>query len=397
VASRIDILPQLPTKAGHLPTSFRGAVLSVENGLLVMSVAHGAQETVTITRATKVVVRKRRVPQSWLFAGPTVDVSVTPSARDPTALEIDFHPPVKTITGNIGRRNGSQMTVVERSNGTRIVDLTVAGVTDDGHPVGLASLQSGLHVKVDGFTLPGGAEAALSIAITHPKVRMSGTVEAVSAGQVEIVRTSGVRVILRFQAGAGAFATKTKQWFKPAAIPIGAHLSIRGIQEAGWILVSRATVTFRSTLLHGTVLAIGPRRLLRFSTVVGPPVAVHVPADAKVAAGRQRLTFADIEVGDLASVREYPDALGGVLASSIDLHRKLTTHTGFVSSLTSTSFVLILRDNSQLQINIGVFTAVLENGVPVALDQLANGEKVKMEGHLRPDGSVDATKITIEG
>jgi YD repeat-containing protein len=395
-ASRIDILVPAATKTGHLPTSFRGAVAMVGHGNLVVVVAQGVRQTIRITRSTRLVVRKRTVPEAWLFPGPTVDVAVSPSAHDPTALEIVFHPPDKTVTGAIGSRAGNRMTVLERSNQRRTVALDVAGVTDDGRASRPFALESGLRVKVDGFLLPNGIEAALSVAITHPAVRMSGTITFVSTQSIDIVRTSGAKVELRFRAGVGVFSAKTNQWFRPAHLPVGAHISIHGVQEAGWIQVTSATVTFRSTVLHGSVSRIGPGHLFLFSIGAGQAVMVHLAATTKIADGHQILSFAGIEVHDLASVREYPDASGGVIASSVDIHRRLVTRTGYITSLTSTSFSEILHDDSQLQVVIGSFTMVERNGAQVPLDHLANGQKVKVEGHLRPDGLVDATKIEIE-
>jgi hypothetical protein len=174
-------------------------------------------------------------------------------------------------------------------------------------------------------------------------------------------------------------------------------LSVRGIQEAGWLLVSTAVMTCKATMVKGTVSLIGSGATFNLTTAVGSsPIVVNVSSKTKISIGRQIFAFSDIEVGDSVSVREYPDADGGVIASSVDLHRKLSTHTGFIADLTSSSLVLILHNDTDIQAQIQASTVVESSGVSVPLTDLADGQKVRLEGHLKPDGSIDAMKITIE-
>ncbi|HEV3310489.1 MAG TPA: DUF5666 domain-containing protein, partial [Chloroflexota bacterium] len=395
-ASRIDILPSTTTKTGHLTTAYRGSVMAVQAGQVTVRTA-GSDVVITIGPNTKLVVRKHVVPTSWLFAGPTASIAVTPSAAGaPTALEIDFHPAAKTFTGDISSVAQGNMGVLERKNQTAIVDLAVAAVTDDGHAATDSALLSGLHVKVDGFLLASGQEAALSVAITHPSLRLSGSVTTAAAGIVDIRRTSGAAIPLHFSPMVKILSAKTNQWFAADAIPVGAHVSVRGLQEAGWVQVSSATVTFKSEILKGVVSAFGSAESFRLSTGVGGTVTVNISPTTKVSDGREIMRFSELEVGDTLSVRAYPDANGGVLATTIGVQRKLLTRTGYISNLTSTSFVLILRDDSTIQVYIGASTTVAYNSQTVPISDLTDGEKVHVEGHLRPDTNVDATKITIE-
>lgn len=397
-ASRIDILPLIRTKTGHLQSSFRGPISSVGAKVLVLKVAAGSRIKLSLTPATRVIVRKRRVPESWLFSGPTATVSVYPSASGtPQVIQVDFHPPAKTLSGDVAWISRGRMQVMERKNRRQPVNLAVAAVTDDGRRSNVRSVQAGLHVAVDGFLLPGRTEAALTVAISHPTVRMSGTVTGATGRVIAISRTSGQRITLHFGAGVQAFAKITGQWFWPARIPPGARLSVRGVEEAGWVLVRTASLTLKSTLLRGVVDRIYSGASLTLYTDTGGTVLVNTIRTTKISAGRQPVPFGAVEIGDDASIRAYPDAGGGVLASSIDLHRKLTTRTGFVANLTSSGFDLVLRDGSALHFFLSSYTKVEVGGRIVPLDELTNGEKVRAEGHLRPDGYIDAIKVDIVG
>ena len=132
VASRIDVLALVKTKAGNLPSAFKGELAQVGPTSVVLIVTSGQRVTISLSASTKVMVRKHSVPVAWLFAGPTADVSVQPSAS-PSALQIDFHAASKTFTGDIASVAGQQMVLDIGSAGKRTVDLSVATVTDDGN------------------------------------------------------------------------------------------------------------------------------------------------------------------------------------------------------------------------------------------------------------------------
>lgn len=106
--------------------------------------------------------------------------------------------------------------------------------------------------------------------------------------------------------------------------------------------------------------------------------------------------FSAVQASDDASVRACPDASGGWLASSIDIHRRSLTRTGFTSGLTQSSFDLILKDGSEILIQFSSSATVYVGSTLSSIRSLAAGEKVKMTGHLAPDSTVDASRIVIE-
>lgn len=261
-AIRVDVLPLVPTLSGHMPISFRGAIRSLRGTHLLFDVTGFGVIPLTFTGMTRVFVDKRSVPNRWLFAGPVANVSVSPRpGRSPRISEVAFRPKTRSVTGDIASISRGRM-LVESSSGLRsTILLTVAQVTVDGGPASVRAIHVGEYVRVRGFVLPHGSQAALLVAISHPNVRVSGTVARATSREVSIVRTNGQRMDLRFGNRVRAFARKTGQWFPSSRIPFGSRLRVRGIQQAGWIAATSASLTLKSSLMRGTVLATSTRGL----------------------------------------------------------------------------------------------------------------------------------------
>jgi len=395
IATRIDILPAKQTKTGGSASSFRGTVAVVHRGYLILTIAGGSSLRIDRGSRSRLVVRGVSVPESWLFAGPTASVAVAPRHRSPPlATTIDFHPSSRTVSGDVLAKHRRTIVVSQRRGDRQTVALDVARVTDEGRRAHESAIQVGIYVHVTGFRLGGGAEAALTVAVLHPTIRVSGEVVADRGSRLTISRTSGQMVSLAFPRHVDALSTKTGQWFPAWRIPSRSHLSVRGVQEAGWVRVGSARLLLRSRLDHGVVTALGATTF-RMSAL-GTRTVVHAGRLTKITEGRNPVSFGSIEVADAVSVRSYADVRGGLLAHSVDIQRKSTTRTGFVSNLSNDSFDLLLRDGTRRHVNIRSWTVLLHNGSQIAMSNLADGDKVKVSGHLRPDGQVDATKIDLE-
>src|SRR5579884_847172 len=390
-AGMIDILP--PTSRGS--GAFSGSITRLHRGKLTIRLSVGPVITTQLTRKTRVTARSRGIPQGWLFAGPAVTTYVLPqNDGTPLATTVDFRPKNHSVTGNVEEQVKGRIEVSERSNLSAWCDLRVARVTDsNGRKVNQIGL--GSHVKVTGFLLPWGREAAMTVTVSHPTERLSGTVVSVHGQSLEVRRSFGQQVTLRFPKGVQAWSSKTRQNFAPSAIPVKSHLSVRGVAQAGWILVSSATVTLRSEYVGGIAAKLGKSWLL-LQESAKLAVKVHINGATKVEVGRLVVAYADVEVGDTVTVHAYPDASGGLLAHILAIHRKLMSRTGDISNLSPGSFDLVLRDGTALHFLVYPNTKVTENGLTIPYADLVNGDHCHVEGHLRPDGSLDATRIDLK-
>src|SRR5579884_1603399 len=359
-AGMIDILP--PTSRGS--GAFSGSITRLHRGKLTIRLSVGPVITTQLTRKTRVTARSRGIPQGWLFAGPAVTTYVLPqNDGTPLATTVDFRPKNHSVTGNVEEQAKGRIEVSERSNLSAWCDLRVARVTDsNGRKVNQIGL--GSHVKVTGFLLPWGREAAMTVTVSHPTERLSGTVVSVHGQSLEVRRSFGQQVTLRFPKGVQAWSSKTRQNFAPSAIPVKSHLSVRGVAQAGWILVSSATVTLRSEYVGGIAAKLGKSWLL-LQESAKLAVKVHINGATKVEVGRLVVAYADVEVGDTVTVHAYPDASGGLLAHILAIHRKLMSRTGDISNLSPGSFDLVLRDGTALHFLVYPNTQVTENGLTI--------------------------------
>jgi hypothetical protein len=252
-------------------------------------------------------------------------------------------------------------------------------------------------VRVSGFLLPSGSIAALTVAITHPTVSVAGDIQTVSGDIVTVVRASGDDAVLHFPANMSISDTITAQHFLSSQLPAGAHLSVSGVQEAGWLDVSTATLTLKSQEIKGAVTAIATASA-SFSVSVSTTSSIEIATSstAEFTVGKDPAAFSTLQLSDVVTVKAYPSPSGDVLATRVEIHRKLLQRTGLVSDLSASGFGLILRDSSSVTVNLQPYTSVLVNGESVPINELLDGEKVRVEGHIAPDGTVDATKIVLD-
>jgi hypothetical protein len=394
-AARVDILP-LPISRrqnNHLPTTVRGAIVTVTHMLVTLRTSVGNRVVVRLDGHTHVNVHGQSIPITWLFPGPTATVHVTPATKEPPlATLIEFHPKSHTLSGDVVASSNNALLVQDRSGARQQVLLQVARITDEGRR--MTGVEVGAHVRVDGFILPNSKEAALIVIVTHPLIRVYGLVTAVSSRDVTIAERSGAHVILRFPKGVLAEAPRTGQKFLPHSIPIGSQLHATGVRHGGVIVVQTAILTLKSLLLRGSVT-----NLLAAGFILSAPggtITIHVTSQTHITVGRTPAALATIMVGDEVTVRGYADATGGILAHSIDIHRRAITRTGDISNLQAQSFDLVGRDRSVIHVLVEPTTIVMEAGMTVPLSKLANGQHVTVNGHLRPDGALEATRITLK-
>ncbi len=390
-ASRVDLLPPTPHGSG----SFSGFIDGLQSNRLKLHLTSGPTVVVEVSKKTEVTARKRGIPQGWLFKGASATVDVIPDKDGtPRARSIEFRPKAHTVTGDVIRQSGKAIEVVERSNQSVWCNLQVAAITSDGKK-GKDSLGVGAHVKVDGFLLPRGWEAGLTILVSHPVVRLSGAVVSVHKSAVEIEKSSGQKVLLTFPAGVLAWSAKTHQHFHSSQIPIKSHLSVTAISQQGQALVKTANITLPSIVAAGVAIKLGSDTFqLEESTTKS--VTVHVWKQTKFTVGRTVVQFSELEEGDVVSLHAYVDAQGGLLAHTVDIRRKLISRTGDIANLSSDSFDLVLKDGSGVHILVGSQTTVTENDLTIPYSSLTNGDHIHVEGHISPDGVIEATRIDLK-
>jgi hypothetical protein len=118
--------------------------------------------------------------------------------------------------------------------------------------------------------------------------------------------------------------------------------------------------------------------------------------------GGDPVSFARLQVGQVVEVRGSLQPDGSVLANSITIVEdpgEEVTARGIIGSLTiptptsSTGVTLTVAGRT---IRTNASTVVRRRGDPAGFDRMRVGQEVEVKGLLQADGSILATRITLE-
>jgi hypothetical protein len=375
------------------PTKMTGIIRSIGNGNVVLDQATGSRR-IQLTPGTKIYVRSARIPRQWLFVGPVAAISLQYRGQLlPSATTIDFRPRAATISGDVVSVFGTGV-VADSNTSRQQFDFRAARISIDGRRRSIRDVNIGSHVKVSGFVLPSGVEAATAVVVSHPLVKVAGTVQRVASWYIVVARASGATITVTFAPGVRAWSSSTGQWFPRAAIPVLSHLSGTGINVQGRIRLTSAAVSLRKESINGNVVSTS-KEYLSVQSVSGT-VRIWIGGSTKIAVGAVPLELRAIENGDVVSCTGFADTRGGLLGVSVVVHRTVLTRTGTVVLLRDSGFDLVLKDGSLLHVDVGPTTVISQLGNAISLQDLRNNDQVTVRGSLRPASfTIDATLIEV--
>jgi hypothetical protein len=380
-------------KSTSLPSSVTGTISAVDRGRLVLEQTAGRRQ-IEITPATKVYVKTTRIPHHWLFAGATATVALQYRGRSmPRATIVDFRPPMTTFSGEV-LDAGPAPSVSDSTGIRRHCDLRVAQVYIDGHRGATRDVVLGSHVRVSGFLLPSGREAATMVVVSHPTVKVSGVVVGVESGVIDIRSASGAEVISFLAPGVRVWSAGTGQRFPVRAIPLLVHISGEGTNVGGRIRLTAAAIVLKKASISGYVTSVSSSSIA--VQLSDRAVKVWIGNATKIVLGSAPLLLNLVEKGDLVTCVGYPDVRGGINGSSVTVHRTLVTRSGTIVLLSRSGFDLVLTDGSLLHVGVSSSTVVSQIGTTISFGDLRNNDEVTVHGSLRPASfTIDATLIEL--
>jgi hypothetical protein len=239
-------------------------------------------------------------------------------------------------------RNSRGMVVIQTDAATRF--------RMRGAAVGFADLKVGQRAEVEGSPQPDGSILAAKVEIQNPEQEETRTPAPSPSGTTTPVT---------------ATPTRTP---RPAEVEVeGTVASING---TSFVLMTRSgPVTIQTN----------PATLFRSH---GSPV-----------------TFGDLTTGEEVEVKGARQADGSVLASRVDIEEEDeegVEREGTVASISGTSFVL-MTGSGPVTVQTNSATRFRRHGDPASFADIHVGGEVEAEGALQADGSLLASRVSIEG
>jgi hypothetical protein len=223
------------------------------------------------------------------------------------------------------------------------------------------------------------------------------TITAIDGSRVSLATEDGwTRTIIL---GPDAAVMRSDAKIAVTGLKVGDEVRIRQVRNADG---SFTIVELRVVMPHlgGTVTVVGDTSLtLKLhddSTRV-----ITLTTDTTYRVGAKAGTRADVTKGADVDVEGTPGAGGAFTASTV--HVKLPKLDGVVTGVSGSTITIMTHgpDGAKAIIHVGSATAY---GVPGAagvasggLKDIAVGKRIKAEGTLRADGSLDATSVDVHG
>ncbi|MGH2441642.1 MAG: DUF5666 domain-containing protein [Chloroflexota bacterium] len=369
------------------PVTVRGTLSSSGRGSLVVVDSTGQRHAIRLPPGVSIRVHGQVAPSSALFPGVRIHVKAYQSGTGLTATAVTLSVTSRNVRGRISAVVRGGFVVADRGRALRVDLPRGAAISDGRRKLSPRALRVSVYVRVAGYLEPNGSVRAVSVGMQHPIIDVSATLLA-GRNALVVQTTGGARYVLRFTSASAIESSRGAVSLKLKDVPAGIRVHVRGpIDSSGNLVVSLLTVRLASVTIKGE-LVIGTQHAFSLRVAGSTMQQLRLESGLGITQGSHSLTLTDLVNGDQVTVYGYALAAPIILVRKLEVHRRLTSLDGTISSVKSSGFTLHSVDGDH-----AILTSVttLYTGAPSA----ALGQAAHVTGYLRGDGVVLATRVRI--
>ncbi len=391
----------------HPTTEIEGTVHSLTATSLTITTSAG-DVAVTLTADTRFFVNGVTATPTGIHAGDHVEAEVREQAdKTLTALVVRVEIETVHLRGTISVATASSITV-KTSTGDVVVGLTSSTlIRMQGKVVNASFLVAGSRVEVEAVRKAGQTLAAVTINVetADSLSEVEGSVTEAGSDHLRVHTRSGDDITIAVN--TDTIIRKADRMIGLSDIRVGDRVSVDARVNSGSFTALRIVVESEpgngggggetSVDLTGVIASISSGSIT--VTAGGKTVQVKISTVTVIRRGSTTLTPSDLKVGNQVEVKGQLSSDGSVAATLIQVedggsgtpHPEAVEFSGTVTAVSATSLTVDTK-----KVTVSSTTVVRRGDRTISLSEIRAGQHVEVHANRLADGSLVATRITVE-